>query len=147
MSQSGGQPLHHFHRIRGELNRLIELLLEEPATPQASWLPPVDLIEREDGIEVQVELPGVSPSDLSLELSDQLLLLRGTKPRLEEEPSGGRFYLMERFIGGFAVTVELPHPVLPERSSARLERGVLTVRLAKMVERRHRRHPIPVTDE
>jgi HSP20 family protein len=146
MTPAGG-PFGRIHSLRTELNRLLELLLEDPVSSPSTWLPPVDLVEREDRLEAQVELPGVKASELALELVDQKLVVRGSKARLSSEPPGGRFCLMERFIGPFAVTVELPHPVQPDASSARLQHGVLTVRLPRLVERRHRRFPIPVDDE
>lgn len=146
MSPTPPGPFTHLHRLRSELNRLIEALLEQPSAAPGSWLPAVDLVERETAFEVQLELPGVSAGELQLELVDDQLLVRGAKPRLPGEPPGSRFYLMERYIGSFAVTVDLPHPVLPERATARLQHGVLTVTLPKLTERRHRRHLVAVEE-
>jgi len=137
----------HIHQLRAEINRLIELLLEEPASPTAHWQPPLDLIERESGFEVRVELPGVRVRDLQLELCDLALHIRGSKTRLANEPPGRRFHLMERFMGSFAIRVDLPRPILPAQSSSRLCDGVLIVTLPRLVERRHRTHTIPIVEE
>jgi len=141
-----GEPFGQLHHLRAELNRLIELLVDDPVSARPGWLPPVDLVERERAVEVQLEVPGVSASDLQVEVVDQKLLVRGTKPRLPGEVPGGRFHLAERFIGPFTVSVELSQPVLPAQATARLHQGVLTVTLPKLVDRRHRRHVIPVED-
>jgi HSP20 family molecular chaperone IbpA len=77
---------------------------------------------------------------------DQKLMVRGSKPRLPGEGPAGRFHLAERFIGPFSVSVDLTLPVQPARGSARLQQGVLTVTLPKLVDRRHRHHRIPVED-
>ncbi len=53
---------------------------------------------------------------------------------------------MERFIGGFSVSVELPELVDPRGARARLEDGVLTVHLPRLVEKRHTVHDIPVVE-
>ncbi len=147
MSPAGLRPLGRIHHLRAELEALLELLLEGPSAAAAGWTPPVDLVELDDAVLVQLELPGVAASDLQLELVDLRLEVRGTKSRLGSEPPGGRFFLMERFIGSFAATVDLPCPVLAGRGEARLEHGVLTVTLPKLKDRRHRRHAIPVAEE
>ena len=137
----------HVHQLRAEVNRLIDLLLEEPTSPTANWQPPLDLIEGEQGFEVRVELPGVHAQDLQLELRDLTLHIRGSKAHLASEPQGQRFHLMERFMGTFAISVDVPRPILPAESSALLEEGVLIVTLPKLVERRHRTHTIPIVEE
>lgn len=146
MSPLPGEPFDHLHHLRTELNRLIELLVDDPVSARAGWLPPVDLIERDRVVEIQLEVPGVGASNLQVEVIDQKLLVRGTKPRLPGETPAGRFHLAERFIGPFSVTVELSQPVLPAQGTARLRQGVLTVTLPKLEDRRHRHHLIPVED-
>ncbi len=146
MSPVSGGPFGHLHHLQTELNRLIELLVEEPVSARTTWLPPVDLVERDRAVEVQLEVPGVSAADLQVEVIDQKLLVRGTKPRLPGEAPSGRFHLAERFIGPFSVSVDLSLPVLPAQATARLHQGVLTVTLPKLEERRHRHHVISVED-
>jgi HSP20 family protein len=135
------------HQLRAEVNRLIDLLLEEPSSPAPDWQPPLDLVERDDGYELQVELPGFRTDDIQIELKGQILSIRGSKKRLATEPPGRRFHLMERFIGSFNLSLELPRPILPAESSARLEQGVLIVSMPRIVERRHRPYTIPVQEE
>jgi HSP20 family protein len=137
----------HIHHLRAEINRLIDLLLEEPTSPTANWQPPLDMVEHEDGFEVRIELPGVQADDLQLELRDLTLHVRGTKARLASEPPGQRFHLMERFMGSFTIRIDLPRPILPAKSSARLCDGLLVVTLPRLVERRHRTHTIPIVEE
>jgi len=135
------------HQLRGEINRLIDHLVAEPSSRQTSWEPPVDVIERDDQYEVRIELPGVQADDLQLELRDRDLFLRGSKSRLSGEPPGRTFYLMERFIGTFQLEVEIPRPVQPAESTARLAHGVLVVTLPKLVEQRHRCYSISIVEE
>ncbi len=139
--------LSHIHRLRVEVNRLIDLLLEEPSTATASWDPPVDLIERDAAFEVRVELPGVRPEDIQIELCDQALTIRGAKRRPANEPPGRTFHLMERFIGSFQLSMELPRPIMPNQCTAKLVNGLLVVNFPKAVERRHRSFVIPVKED
>jgi HSP20 family protein len=146
MSPHGGS-YGRIHQLRSEVNRLIDLLLEEPSTPGPNWQPPVDLIEREDAFEVQVELPGVAADEIQVELRDLVLTVRGTKQRLPSEPTARRFHLMERFIGAFQLSVELPRPIDPSRTTARLANGVLSVTLPRVADRRHRSFTITIAEE
>lgn len=140
-------PYGRIQVLKAEVNRLVDLLLEGPATNSPGWLPPVDIIDRPDGVTVTVEVPGLKAGDLSLELVSGLLTIRGTKRRLASEPPARRFHLMERFIGSFQVAVDLPHPIDPARGKATLRHGVLTVVFPRVEDRRQQPFVIPVTEE
>lgn len=137
----------HIHHLRAEVNRLIELLIDEPAAGAPAWQPPLDVIERDDCFEILIELPGVLAEEIVLELCDQRAVVRGTKRRLAGEPPGQTFHLMERFMGPFQVIVDLPRPIQPSRSAARMQQGTLIMHLPKLVDRRHRSFSIPVHEE
>jgi HSP20 family protein len=139
-------PYGEIELLKAEVNRLIELLLRSGERTGSGWHPAVDVMEGEEAVIVQVELPGVAAEELEVRLKDRQLSLRGRKRRLDCEPSARRFHLMERFIGGFAVSVELPELVDPRGAEARLQDGVLTVRLPRLVDKRHTVHQIPVVE-
>ena len=139
-------PYGQIELLRAEVNRLIDLLLEAGSPGGAGWQPAIDLVEHDQEVVVQMELPGATPDDLSVELRDEVLVIRGRKRRLPTEPPARRFHLMERFIGTFRVEVTLPDPVDPGGAEAVLDQGLLTVRLPRLVDRRHRIHPIPVRE-
>ncbi len=138
-------PYGEIELLKAEVNRLIEILLRTTERG-AEWHPAVDVFEEDGGVIVQVELPGVEAHELEVGLMDRSLIVRGTKRRLEGEPAPRRYHLMERFIGKFQLTVELPEPADPRTARAELEDGVLTVRLPRLVEQRHRMHTIPVVE-
>ena len=138
-------PYGEIELLKAEVNRLIEILLR--TTERATgWHPAVDVFEEAEGTVVQVELPGVHGDEVEVGLRDRTLIVRGVKRRLEREPAARRFHLMERFIGSFQLTVELPEPADPRLAAAALEEGVLTIRLPRLVEKRHRVHSIPVIE-
>lgn len=139
-------PYGEIELLKAEVNRLIELLVQSGQRTGNDWHPAVDVMEESEALVVQIELPGVLAEDLEVRLKDRLLSVRGRKMRLSNEPFACRFNLMERFIGNFGLTVDLPEPADPRYAEARLENGVLTVRLNKLVEQRHRVHSIPVIE-
>lgn len=132
--------------LRQQVNRLVDGLLRPPEMT-VGWRPAVDLVESGHALIAQVEVPGLRPADLTVEVCGRELTIRGSKPRLEREPPPQRFHLLERFVGAFHVTVELPRPVNPGLARAFLRQGVLTVELPLLEERRNRAYTIPVEDE
>jgi HSP20 family protein len=133
-------------RLQQEVNRLVDLLLDQQPV-ESGWVPAVDLIERENGFEVQIDVPGVISTQLAVELCDQALVVRGTKGRSAGEPSARRFHRLERFMGAFDVEVALPKPVDPRAAEAHLEQGVLYVLLPTLTDKRHRTFRIPISEE
>ena len=130
------------HRVRGEINRMLERVLHLPAGLERGWRPPADVLVRPSDVQVEVELPGVAADQLSVEMCGGQLTIQGTKRRIHSEPTGARFHQMERFIGSFELTVEIPQPVNPASAEATLTRGVLKISLPRLDERR--RTPIAV---
>lgn len=47
---------------------------------QPSWEPPVDILERQGELAIQVALPGVSPERLEVLVDGATLVVRGTRP-------------------------------------------------------------------
>jgi HSP20 family protein len=124
------------HRLRSELNRLLEQLLETPAEQGSEWQPAVDLRLTTHSVEVEIEVPGVDVSDIVVELCGSVLRLQGVKRRQPSEPAGVRYHLMERFIGPFSTVVEIPKPVTPHNARATLCRGLLHISLPRITDRR-----------
>ena len=134
-------------RLRAEVNDLIEGLLKEQPDPSLSWHPNADIVDFDDRFEVRMELPGVLPENIRVELKDRTLRVHGEKHHSEMEPAALRYHLMERFVGAFEVPVDIPGSVLPDQSSARLRNGILTINLIKVTDKRHRCYSITVEEE
>jgi len=135
-----------FARLRAELDRLIGELGREPATAVGVWQPAVDVIDDGDAYRVEVELPGVAPHEVEVELVGRCLVVRGSRSGHPEVAAARRFHLMERPLGSFEVAVTLDEPMRPEGARAVLSRGVLTVTLPRLAERRGRPVSIPVEE-
>jgi HSP20 family protein len=99
--------------------------------------PSVDINEDENEYIVTAELPGVRPEDVTVELEDDVLTIRGEK-RSEREEKKERRRLVERSYGTFTRSFSLPANADPERVSASFKDGVLTVRIGKRPETKPR---------
>lgn len=127
-------------RIQSEINRLFEHLLrlrDGDGDGAPSFSPSVDVAESEDELLVELEVPGVEASSLSLFTEDGNLVVRGTRPAMTNSPvEGGEVILDERPSGPFERAVPLGTAVNPHEAEATLSGGVLTVRFPRIKNRR-----------
>jgi len=79
---------------------------------------------------VMAELPGVDAKDIGIELTGDLLTLRGEKEKRTEEKEE-RYHRTERTYGAFLRSVRLPMAVDGSKVTATFKNGVLVVTLPK----------------
>ncbi|MFP4624734.1 MAG: Hsp20/alpha crystallin family protein [Gemmatimonadota bacterium] len=102
--------------------------------------PSADVIEREDEIEVVMEIPGMRPDDIEIDLENNVLTVSGEKSEeREKEGKEGRYHLSERRYGRFNRSFVLPRDVEPDGIEARCQDGLLTIRVPKSERARRRR--------
>jgi HSP20 family protein len=118
-------------RMRRMLEQTFGGMLDEPA----GWVPAVDIEELEDAYVVEAEVPGVKREDVNIEVTGNELTISGEIKVRERE---GIIRRRTRRVGEFEFRVVLPNEVNPEGVDAKLNDGVLTVRIPK-AERAQRR--------
>lgn len=93
MSVVRWDPKYETVEILDGLERLLRRLEGRPEIASTGWLPEVRVTEDDEGVRVVVELPGVRAEDLSVELEDGLLLVKGerapSRACAEEAPAEG----------------------------------------------------------
>jgi HSP20 family protein len=97
------------------------------------WSPPVDIYETGDGIVLKVELPGVNKDDVSVEVKDNVLTLKGERlldPKIKDE----NYYRKERSFGKFKRSFSLQETIKPDLIKASFKDGVLTVAIPRPEE-------------
>lgn len=126
-----------------EFRQQVERLLDEGRggiSPLAAsggyvWAPLADVLETPQAFIAQVELPGIRPEQVLVEIVDGDLVVRGERPferaqdREEPEPA---YHLMERAHGTFARRFPLPAGVNGEEVSATLSDGLLVITVPKI---------------
>ncbi len=80
-----------------------------------------------------MELPGIEKEDIEVNISGNLLTVKGEKKK-EGEIKEENYYRLERPYGSFSRTVELPKEVQIEQARASFKNGVLEIRLPKTEE-------------
>jgi HSP20 family protein len=133
-------PMKEMMSLRERMDRLFE----EPffpfdrrnsESPTGSWHPAVDMFEKEDKLVIKAELPGLNKDDVSLDLKDGVLTLKGER-KLENEVEEGGYYRCEMSYGKFMRSFSLPADVDPDKITAGFQNGVLTIEVPKPEDRK-----------
>jgi HSP20 family protein len=89
---------------------------------------PLDVHADDEGYVISALVPGLKADELQIEVEEDILKLRGeVAPRAEQ----GRPLLRELQMGKLERNLRLPDPVDASKAEAKLENGVLTLRLPK----------------
>jgi HSP20 family protein len=126
------------------------LLGSEGAVP--GFNPPADVLVRDDGVKVLMDLPGVRREDLEIEVEGDTLVIRGERPYPYGQTSGNGesesgVRHIERGFGRFERTLRVPHGLDPNAVQASLVDGVLTVIVPRPESQRPHRVEIKAGDE
>jgi len=133
-------PLQELTELTETLDRFFDNRFRN-GQPRGGMRFPLDLIETEDSFLIRADLPGFTPEDLDISISNDVLTIRGElKPDKAEQSS--RYLLQERRQGQFHRSFRLPARVQADDIWAHFEAGVLTLTLPKDQGARPKRIPI-----
>jgi HSP20 family protein len=127
------QPFPEFDQLQAQVGELLESALAGDAAP---WVPAVDIEESDDAWIVEAELPGVDKKDVSIEMNDNELVVRGEVKERERE---GILRRRTRRVGEFEFRVTMPSQASADDIDAKLDHGVLRIRVPKAQESQPRR--------
>ena len=108
----------------------------EDTTPRGIF-PRADVVETEDGFDIEAELPGLAAKDVKIEVADGVITISGEKKSEKQEKTKG-YHQQERSYGSFCRSFRLPASVDEKQVSASFENGVLRVSLPKQDEAKPR---------
>jgi HSP20 family protein len=123
-----------FSALQQEIDRLFEGFSRGftgfAGFPSRELMPSMDLSETDKEIEISAELPGLEEKDIQLNVSDNVLTIRGEKKN-EREETKKDYHLIERSYGSFTRSVQLPDGVNADNIKAVMSKGVLKVTVPK----------------
>ena len=100
----------------------------------------MDVAETDNVYEVTIDLPGINPDDIEIQVDNNTLTIQGQRSsESEEENPDKHFHRVERFSGRFARSFVLPSSVNEDESAAEFKDGVLVITLPKADEEKPRR--------
>src|SRR4051812_48765786 len=134
------EPLRELTTLQNEMNRLFGSVMDAPSQQGNGgtlrrWMPAMDLVETGDHFVLRADLPGMSESDVNIEVEDRVLTISGERKAEQTENKDG-YHRVERAFGAFSRSLTLPEGVDAESVSASFDKGVLEVRIPKPEERK-----------
>ena len=135
MTLARWDPFRDVAALQDRINRLFDDAFPKAKSPEddaglSAWRPAVDIYATESAVVFKMELPGVKKENISVEVKDNVLTIRGERV-VDSDVAQEDFYRRERIFGAFNRSFSLQHPVDPQRIKARFKDGVLEVQIPK----------------
>lgn len=121
------------------MERRMRRLIADVGAPAA--LPATDVYETEGEYVFELEVPGFAESELTVEVTDHLLTVRGERAEAKQE-TGKAYRLQERLAETFERRFELPAEADTGKVEAEFGKGLLTVHAPKTAETKP--HAVPI---
>jgi HSP20 family molecular chaperone IbpA len=96
---------------------------------------PVDMYQTNEEIVIRALVAGVSPTDLEISITRDMVTVRGVREEYQETGDDG-YYHRELFWGSFSRTLLLPEEVAIDEAEAQEKHGLLEIRLPKLDKHR-----------
>ena len=107
-----------------------------------TWAPSVEVTQSGNNLVIRADLPGLSENDVTVEATDEGLILQGERKREETKEEGG-VYRSERVYGRFYRFIPLPENAKVDQAQANFRNGVLEVTVpVPELERKRRQIPV-----
>ncbi|MCJ7753534.1 MAG: Hsp20/alpha crystallin family protein [Thermoanaerobaculales bacterium] len=110
---------------------------------RGSWVPAINILEREDSMVITADLPGLKAEDVEVTVEEGTLSIRGER-KLDEASEGETYHRVERLYGIFERTFTLPNSIDVEKIEARFSNGEMVLTLPKREESKPRSVKIKV---
>lgn len=125
-----------FREMREEMDDLLSRFSSRWGTDWLSeprFSPSMDLSETDTALEIRMDVPGLKPDEIQIEVSGNTVRVSG-EHKEEKEEKGRTYHRVERHHGAFFRSVTLPCSVQEDKVQAEQKDGVLTITLPKTEE-------------
>ena len=141
-------PFRNMTTLQDRINRVFDEAVSrskdyDDEVSKCDWRPIVDIYDSEKAIVIDAELPGVTKDDITLDVKENILTLKG-KRKSGEEAKKENYYRMERCFGTFERAFTLPATVDPGKIKANFKDGILRTEIPKPEEKRPKQISINV---
>jgi len=137
-------PFSLMRRMSEEMDRVFgEFGLNRGNEGSTVFAPPIEVSQKDGTYQVRAELPGVKPSDVKLEVTEDTVILEGDRIADKQEKKGG-MEISERIYGHFYRAIPLPEGAKVDQAKANFDNGVLEVTIP-VEEPKEKRRQIPIS--
>ena len=138
-------PYSAFRGMYDEMNRIMERSGNRTGSSGSfiTWIPTIEVEQRDDKYIVSAELPGISEADVHVEVDNDVLVIQGQRQQSRDENENG-VRRTERRYGQFYRSIPFPEGADPNQAEAKIDNGVLVVTFA-MAQQQVQKKQIPIT--
>ena len=124
--------------LRDAMDRLFDDAFTRPFSlireGGSTWSSPaIDMYQTDNEVVVKAALPGLKPDEVQINVTGDILTLRG-EVKHEEEKKDKSWHIREHRWGSFERSVRLPTGVIADKARADFQNGILTITLPKLEE-------------
>ena len=128
------EPAREMMTLREAMDRLFDDAFTRPFSMRDGWsAPAIDMYQTDDEIVVKASLPGIKADEVQINITGDVLTLKG-EVKHEEESKDKAWHIREQRWGSFQRSVALPTNVVADKAKAEFENGILTITLPKAEE-------------
>lgn len=129
------EPAREMMTLREAMDHLFDDAFTRPLRMNdGHWsIPAVDMYQTDNEIVVKAAIPGVKTEDVQINVTGEILTLKG-EIKEKEEVKEKAYHLREQRWGTFERSIALPTDVIADKAKAEFENGVLTITLPKADE-------------
>ena len=128
------EPAREMMTLREAMDRLFDDAFTRPLSLRDAWsVPAIDMYQTDDEIVVKAALPGIKADEVQINITGEVLTLKG-EMKHEEEKKEKAWHMREQRWGSFERSVVLPTDVVSDKAKAEFENGILTITLPKAEE-------------
>ena len=129
------EPAREMMTLREAMDRLFDDAFTRPLSMAGnSWsVPAVDMYQTDNEIVVKAALPGIKAEEVQINITGDVLTLKG-EVKQSEEVKEKAYHIHEQRWGAFERTLILPANVVADKAKADFENGILSITLPKAEE-------------
>jgi HSP20 family protein len=113
----------------------------------SSWMPAIEMFEREGQLVIRAEVAGLDPNNVSVEIENNTLIISGQRTSEEQQEQQRAIYRSERVYGSFYRAIALPEGARLDQAQASFKHGVLEITMPLEQRPEARRLSIQVQSE
>lgn len=119
--------------LEDELNTSFQKTFHSFSPVLGRWIPPVDMVEKDDVIRISMDLPGMTIDDITIDFADNCLTVSGSREDIHEGQDE-RTHVWRREVkrGEFSRMFRLPERTTTEDITAGYTAGILTINVKKL---------------
>ena len=132
------EPVREMMTLREAMDRLFDDAFTRPFSLTreggSTWSSPaIDMYQTDNEVVVKAALPGFKPDEVQINVTGDILTIRG-EVKHEEEKKDKSWHIREQRWGSFERSLRLPTGVISDRAKADFDNGILTISLPKSEE-------------